>query len=44
MTAEDYDAIERAQQAMEERGWRAGTLNGFAPLDERFAHLISSER
>ena len=27
MTAEDYDSVERAQQALEERGWRPSTLN-----------------
>jgi len=38
MTAEDYVSVERAQQAMEERGWRPGTLNeyvdGWASLAE----------
>jgi len=27
MTAEDYDSVQRAQQALVDRGWRQGTLN-----------------
>jgi len=27
MTAEDYASVERAQQTLEDRGWRPGTLN-----------------
>lgn len=27
MTAEDYDSVQRAEGALVDRGWRAGTLN-----------------